>query len=579
MSGSRSVTLTGGQALVRVLKACRVQNVFGLVGGAFTPFLAALANDNAMRFVGVRHEAAGAWMATAEFYATGSIAVCIGEQGPGGLNMLSGIGTAFNNNLALLAITTNVPSIDAYPHRGRLMDADHKRLFEGLTKWNAVVGDARRIPSLVRTAVRKALTGCPGPVHLDFPGDVLVDKLEYDVQDLDAPLEHFMPSGRSQADHDAVARAADLLLSAERPLVVAGGGTNHSMAQASLLKLVDFLQAPATSTMTGLGAVPSDHASFIGHGGVIGGPTLMRALREADVVVAVGCRFSSYLWDGSQQAILGWPTQRLIQIDSDPTRFGDARALDLGLLGDARAVLDQLIKALAKKGKPRPALPWLKELREDFEHYFSVLSNLGDGATEPIHPAVLARAIGEFTGSDGLVVFDGGHTCFWSNALTPAVKPRTRFNDAAMAHLGFGAPFAHALKLLHPHATVLNITGDGSFGFTLQELDTARRYRLPVIHVIHNNQSWGIIKAGQSRAGFDLGSDLSGTDYAAVAHAFGCHGERVTIAEEIIPALRRAQDSNLPAVVDVMVSFVPHPQLPAFGKMGLAAAKDGPAVH
>ena len=321
MSGSRSVTLTGGQALVRVLKACRVQNVFGLVGGAFTPFLAALANDNAMRFVGVRHEAAGAWMATAEFYATGSIAVCIGEQGPGGLNMLSGIGTAFNNNLALLAITTNVPSIDAYPHRGRLMDADHKRLFEGLTKWNAVVGDARRIPSLVRTAVRKALTGCPGPVHLDFPGDVLVDKLEYDVQDLDAPLEHFMPSGRSQADHDAVARAADLLLSAERPLVVAGGGTNHSMAQASLLKLVDFLQAPATSTMTGLGAVPSDHASFIGHGGVIGGPTLMRALREADVVVAVGCRFSSYLWDGGQQAILGWPTQRLISDRFRPNAF------------------------------------------------------------------------------------------------------------------------------------------------------------------------------------------------------------------------------------------------------------------
>ena len=209
-----------------------------------------------------------------------------------------------------------------------------------------------------------------------------------------------------------------------------------------------------------------------------------------------------------------------------------------------------------------------------------MLSNLRGGATEPIHPAMLGRAIGEFTGYLIASLSSMAATpAFGVTLLTPAVRPRTRFNDAAMAHLGFGAPFAHALKLLHPHATVLNITGDGSFGFTLQELDTARRYRLPVIYVIHNNQSWGIIKAGQSRAGFDLGSDLSGTDYAAVAHAFGCHGERVTIAEEIIPALRRAQDSNLPAVVDVMVSFVPHPQLPAFGKMGLAAAKDGPVVH
>ncbi len=579
MGIGQRITLTGGQALVRVLKACHVHNVFGLVGGAFTPFLAALAGDNTFRFVGVRHEAAGAWMATAQFYSTGSLAVCIGEQGPGGLNMLSGVGTAFNNNMALLAITTNVPSIDAYPHKGRLMDADHKRLFEGLTKWNAVVGDGQRIPALVRTAVRNALTGCPGPVHLDFPGDVLVDKIEYDLDDLDAPLEHFMPSGRSQADGDAILRAADLLFAAERPLVVAGGGTNHAMAQAALLRLIEFMGAPATATMTGLGAVPSDHPSFIGHGGVISGPTVMRALREADVVLAVGCRFSSYLWDGTEQAIRGWPVQRLVQIDIDPARFGQARALDVGLLGDARTVLDQLMAALAERGRPRAAVAWRRELRQDFEHYFSRLNELGERASGAIHPATLARAIGKFIGSEGLVVFDGGHTCFWGNAFTPVAKSRTRFNDAAMAHLGFGVPFAHALKFLYPQATVINITGDGAFGFTMQELDTARRYRLPVIHVIHNNQSWGIIEAAQRRVGFELGSELSGSDYAAVARALGCHGERVTMAAEILPALRRAVDSNLPAVVDVMVSFEPHPQLPDFGRMGLAAPKDGPALH
>ena len=190
-----------------------------------------------------------------------------------------------------------------------------------------------------------------------------------------------------------------------------------------------------------------------------------------------------------------------------------------------------------------------------------------------MHPAVLARELGDWLPEDALVAFDGGHTTFWSNDLTPALEPRTRFHDPGMAHLGFGLPYALALQAAFPGRTVVNVTGDGAFGFTLAELDTARRNRLPVVTVIHDNAAWGVIRFGQQRSGFDLDTALTGTDYAAVARAFGCHGEWVTEAEQIRPALDRAVASGLPAVVDVRVRFVPHPALARFAAMGRPAER------
>jgi acetolactate synthase-1/2/3 large subunit len=161
-------------------------------------------------------------------------------------------------------------------------------------------------------------------------------------------------------------------------------------------------------------------------------------------------------------------------------------------------------------------------------------------------------------------VYDGGHTSFWSNEFTPAAEPRTRFNDPGMAQLGFGTPYALALKFHYPDRPVFNITGDGAFGFTIQELDTARRYGLNTVNIIHNNAAWGIIQSGQQRNGFELGARLEGTDYTAIARAFGCYGERVTRPEDIKPALERALESNLPAVLDVQVFFELHPSMEYF---------------
>jgi thiamine pyrophosphate-dependent acetolactate synthase large subunit-like protein len=188
--------------------------------------------------------------------------------------------------------------------------------------------------------------------------------------------------------------------------------------------------------------------------------------------------------------------------------------------------------------------------------------------TAVMHPAALAHAVGQALPADALAVYDGGHTTFWSNDLTPVYGVRTRFHDPGMSQLGFGLPYALALQWLHPGRPVFNLTGDGAFGFTLQELDTARRLALPVINVIHNNAAWGVIRQGQRmQFDFESGTSLADTDYAAIARGFGCHGEVVEDAADIPAALDRARASGLPAVLDCRTRFVPHPAMPAFGSM------------
>jgi thiamine pyrophosphate-dependent acetolactate synthase large subunit-like protein len=560
------LTLTGGDALARVLRASGVVELFGVPAGKLSGFLRAVAQDEAFRYAGTRHEASAAWMAGTVFQATGRIALCFGESGPGSHNLVSALGSLRNNSLAAFVLTPGAPSHVAYPHQGLVMDSDNERLFEPATKWTAVARRPERIPQLVRWALREALTGRPGPVHLEVPVDVLTAEATFDAAELDAPLERHMPAGRTPADPAAVDRAAALLAGAERPLIIAGGGAALSLAEAEVRTLADRLGAAATATQMGLGVVSTEDPRFFGHGGVIGGEAVVRAMEEADVVLAVGCRFSSWLWAGTGPVVAGWPRQDLIQIDADPTAIGRLRAVSVGMAGDARAVLGQLLEAMEPLGAADAA--WVSSLVE--QHRIDRAAMLA--AAQPIdgvmHPAALADELGRALPRDSLVAYDGGHTTFWSNDLTPALAPRTRFHEPGMGHLGFGIPCALALKATFPRRPVVNITGDGAFGFTMAELDSARRHGLPAVHVIHDNQAWGVIRLGQSRSGFDLGTALDGADYAAVARGLGCHGERVERPDEVAPALDRALASGLPAVIDARVAFVPHPGMRRFAGAG-----------
>jgi thiamine pyrophosphate-dependent acetolactate synthase large subunit-like protein len=566
----RNARLTGGAALARVLSSLGVLDLFGVPAGKLGPFLRAAGEDGSgFRHVAVRHEASAAWMATAIFHGTGELAVAYGESGPGSHNLVSALGSARANGLAVLVVTSGAPTHAAYPHEGLVMDVDNTELFAGATKWRAVVRDPARVPALVHRAVRAALTGRPGPVHLEIAADVLAAEADYDLALLDAPLAHVVASGRPQADPSTVEQAAELLLTARRPLIISGGGVTLSDASEELRAVRDALGAAATATQMGLGTIGTDDPGFFGHGGVIGGDAVLRALAEADAVLAVGCRFSGWLWDGAAPAVRGWPDQVLVQVDVEAERIGQARPVSVGLLGDARAVLAQLRDAIGSRA-PSSDAAWVAGLVEQRSSDRAAMLRVAAEAStaEAMHPAALADALGRALPADALVMYDGAHTSFFSNDFTPATAPRTRFHEPGMGHLGFGLPYALALKARFPARPVVNITGDGAFGFTVADLDTARRHGFAAVHVIHDNAAWGVIELGQRKAGFSFDTALEGTDYVAIATAFGCHAERITSVDEVAPALERALTSGLPAVIDARTLLVPHPGLPRFGASG-----------
>ncbi len=563
-AGPATATVDGGAALARALVASCVHDLFGVPAGKLGPFLRAVASEPRLRHLGTRHEASAAWMAAATFHGTGRLAACYGEMGPGAHNLVGGLGTARANGLAVLVLTSVPPTHLGAAGHGLTMASDVPGLMRATTKWSAVAASPEEIPALVRAAAVEALAGRPGPVYLGLPADVLAADAAVAVSELDARPERITPAAPSPTD---VERAARILADATRPLVVAGGGVVLEDAASELRSLARRLGAAATATQMGLGAVSSADPAFFGHGGLVGGEPVMRALREADVVLLAGCRVSSWLWEGSTPA-LGPPGQQVIHLDVDPAAArGVLPSSTLVLAGGVRGGLMSLLDALGD-GVPRAEAAWVASLVADHRDHLARLFAGSDEPGAPLHPALLAREIGEWLPDEALVVYDGGHTTFWSNDLTPALEPRTRFHDPGMAHLGFGLPYALALQAAHPGRPVVNVTGDGAFGFTLAELDTARRLGLPVVTVIHDNAAWGVIRFGQERAGFELDTALEGTDYAAVARAFGCHGERVTELGDVRPALDRALASGLPAVLDVRTRFVPHPSLPRFAAMG-----------
>jgi acetolactate synthase-1/2/3 large subunit len=561
-----TLRLTGAEALVRILAAEEIGFAFGVVGGKLAPLLHAIHREQSIRYVGVRHESSAPLMAAAVYAGSGRMAVALGEMGPGGLNLAAGAGTAFNNNLAVLLVTTNQHRAASYPHAGMFMDLDTLAVFRPVTKWNAVAHDARRIPELARRTFREALSGRPGPVHLDIPQDVLAQVCEFADDEFDVPPHRYRGIAGSRPAPQQITAAAQMLRHARRPLIVAGGGVVVSGAERRIGELAQLLQAPAIPTQMALGAVPTDSPFFVGHGGLIGGDAVHAAFAQADVVLAVGCRFSSWMWD--DRGPLARRDHRLININVDPSALGAPALHEIAMQADADLALADLLAELGSAPALAVEPDWLSGMRRARADYESKLDQMASDPSPVMHPAALAKAIAAALPRDALAVYDGGHTTFWSNDFTPAYGVRTRFHEPGMSQLGFGLPYALSLAVQNPGTPVVNITGDGAFGFTIQELDTARRYRLPVVNIIHNNASWGIIAAGQrSQLDFEMGTRLDETDYAAIAHGFGCFGATVTQPDELAPALALALASGLPSVIDCQTRFVPHPCLPAFGRM------------
>lgn len=549
---------TVSELIVALLKQAGVRYVAGVPAGQLLGVMDALGREPEITYVTTRHEEAAGHMADAISRVTDTLGVCFGTTGPGATNLLPGVAAAWADNIPLLALTGNNQSFLVYPAHDNLQDGDHVGLYRTITKWNAVIGSAERAPELVARALRTARSGRPGPVHLDIPVDIGFQRRSFE-RDGKPP-----DSARPLGDPDLVARAAAALRGARRPVLLAGGGVVRSGATEAFRSLVALTAFPATTTLMGLGVVLPDHPSNVGSGGWYGGEAALRALQEADVVLAVGCKFSTWTVIDKPPAYPRRRGQTLIQVDIDPEMLGKNARIDIGIVGDARRVLDELVEAL--RGVSFSMDPrWMETLAAERARYRALVNSIADqraaGADEPLNEAAVARALAGIIDREAIVAFDGGQIMEWTHTFIPVAAPDRHLFTPGMGHLGFGQPFANAAKLAHPAREVVNVAGDGGFGCTVQELETAARYGLNVINVVCNDSAWGMYKPIEEKVFKNprMGTRLGAVNFARVAEGFGCHGERVTRLEELPAAFARARASGKPAVLDVPVRFMPHP--------------------
>ena len=560
--------ITGGELLLKCLKEEDVTTIFGVLDGSYNAFLAKL-DEYGMRLIAPRHEAAAAHMAEAWARVRGEPGIVVGGIGPGASNMVSGIITAFAEGSPVIAISGQRRRNIIYPDRGgSFQNVDLVDLYRPVTKWSAGVRDWQRLPEYIRRAYRVATSGRPGPVYIEIPEDVARGMGDLDSVNLWSPAQY--RAGKPGAgDAALIARAAEMLAQAERPFLHAGAGVSWSGAWSEFVALANYLAAGMTTSLSARGVVPENHPRYFRP---LNRDALNAARGEADVVLVVGSRVGEL--DGWGRApSWGDPSQqKVIHVDVDPQSIGLNRPVDLGIIGDARAVLIALLEAVQARSAPRQEhAGWerYRELTRDWETRLEEALQTEGG----INPGKMVRLVRDFFPPDAIFVMDGGNTSLWCANYHPILAPRSFLYAAKFGHLGTGLPYAIGAKLAAPDRPVYLISGDGAIGFNIQELETARRHNAPIVVIVSCDQGWGMERASQLYFGMsalvecDLGME---TRYDKVAEGSGCHGEMVDALEQLQPALERAVASNKAALIQVMVdpdANMAPPGLLEFGSM------------
>ena len=544
-------TMTGGEVLTRCLIEEGIKYVFGVPGDQLYPLLDSINSSNRIKFVTFRHEQAAAHAADAWARTTGAPGVCLGTVGPGAADLVPGVYAAFADSIPMMVLCAQNQSWRINPDHGSTQGLDQLNLFKPITKWGATVSHWQRIPHLVHWAFREALSERPGPVFLDFPSDVLYLKCkEETLEDGIVGTDKYRMTRPPVGDPGLIAEAANMLANAKFPLLHAGNGVLASNATNELIALAEYLQAPVTTSVAARGSIPEDHplslvpASF----GAIG------AQCQADLVLLVGGRLGDLDFWGRAP---GWgdrASQKLIQIDISPEMIGHNRIVDLAIVGDAKSTLTELLKHIRNRPKAKPR-PEMTDCREAQDHWLEDFVKQGKSEQTPIHPLRMIQEIRSFFPRDAISIVDGGNIAVWAIYLNRIYQPRTFLWPSDSGHLGVGTGYAIGSKLAQPDKDVYVISGDGAFMFNVQELETARRLGTAFIIAVANDRAYGMIKAGQKGL-YDeryVGVDFVDVRYDKIAEAMGCFGIRVKKPEGIAPALQKAKDSGLPAVLDIVI--------------------------
>jgi thiamine pyrophosphate-dependent acetolactate synthase large subunit-like protein len=525
--------LAGNDILARCLKAQGVKDIFFIMGGPMLDAETACINEG-IRLIDTRHEQGAAYMAQAYSRVTQGPGVCMAASGPATLNFSTGLANALIDCCPVVALSGSSP-IGQFG-RQVFQEIDQVKALEGCVKYADRVHNLKRMPQQVNFAFQKALNGKPGPVYLDFPGDVLymtVDEGDVDWSYMGRPIVRARP----YAEPKALNALVDAINAAKQPIIVSGSGVLWSHAWAEMQAFVEKAQIPFYTTPQGRGVVPDDHPlSYL----------TMRndAFREADLIIILGTRTNYVIGHALPPRFSA--AAKVARIEIDPEEMGNsARNIDIPVVGDCKSVLQQLCEAVDAKTADRFD-GWRKTLADG-----EAKKRLRAGGNYPtdgdIHPLRLCEEIKNFMQREAILTVDGQEILNFGRQSIPTFVPGHRLNSGPFGTMGVGLPFAVGAKAAKPSAQVICLHGDGSFGQNAMELDTAVRHKLPLLCVISLNGGW-TADPERNKPGRDLGY----TRYDKMAEALGCYAEYVEEPEGIRPALDRAWKK----VEEGMVGFV-----------------------
>ena len=533
--------MRGANLLIESLKHEDVEHIFGVQGGAAMPIFDALYEAKGIQLITMRHEQGAAHAADGYARATGKVGVALATSGPGATNLVTGIATAHMDSIPMVAITGQVPTQlignDAF------QECDVLGVTRPICKHSYLIKDSSEVPEVVAEAFHIASTGRPGPVVIDFAKDAQFaeSELYYPEQ---VNLRSYNPT--TEGHPRQIAKAAELIKNAERPMIYAGGGVVLSGASEELRKLAINTHIPTTVTLMGLGAFPETHELAMEMPGMHGSCCANYAFTDADLVVAVGARFDDRV-TGKLEVFS--PKSKKIHIDIDPSCIGKNVWVDVPIVGDAKNVLRELNKRVDRKTDIEP---WLRQIDDWKTKYPFEYRQKGD----KIMPQYVIEEIYNLY-SDAMVTADVGQHQMWAAQYFKFTEPRQWLNSGGLGTMGFSMPAMIGAQIGRPDKTQVNINGDGSFIMTIQELVPAVSMKLPLKIFIINNMYLGMVRQWQELffnkryAAVDYHDN---PDFAKLAEAFGATGIRVEKIEDVRPALERAKEiEDGPVVIDFIV--------------------------
>ncbi len=526
--------LKGSQAIVKVLLEQGVDAAFGYPGGAVIPLFDAL-YDSPLKTVLTAHEQGAIHAADGYSRASGKTGFCIATSGPGATNIVTGLATAYLDSVPLVAITGQVAV--SMLGRDSFQEIDIVGVTMPITKYNIMVRKGSELLPALRKAFALAKEGRPGPVLVDIPSSIQVEEIEW------VEAEAAVEIKREAAEADALEKAAEALNNAKNPVLLVGGGAINSGAEKELLALAEKADLPVVSTLMGLGVFPGSHKNSLGLTGMHGHIASNMAVAKADLLIVAGSRFSDRV-TGDRSRYVGHKT--IIQLDIDPTEFDKNVAAALPLMGDVKTNVAKLLP-LVKEAEHKQ---WWETIRAwDATEDRSLLS--GERLTAPW----LMKYMSTTLDNDTVYVTDVGQNQMWAAQNLVVDKPRHHLTSGGCGTMGFGLPAAVGAAFAAKESQVVSISGDGGFKMTGMEMFTAQREGKRLISVVVNNSCLGMVRQWQQLFynGRYSSTILSDFDFISFAEACGGAGVRATTCEEFKAALKKAQDSPVPFLIEAVI--------------------------